>query len=338
METMVRLLVLLLLVPARTAAADDELDVPGLDAADLRGDALVWEDATFFLEPWESGAKIPAFNSFGRRRDEVGRAVPVRIVDSTSRTFVEIELTGRADCTWRRLEIDRRVDHLRLFVRREDLAPMLVKPFATQYSDGTRVKLAPGVPIVPTAAGDYFVAVKQDKLRLPIPHASVGYLYKATKVGDPEPAPGKFVRLDRTVSVKIGDDAFSMRSSWVAPAPEKRGTDETLVTWKARCLELVVSVPSQALRPTETPRPIPQAPQPAPVATSGWRVPPGVPMSTPGGREVAVASAAIGVPAPTAGATTACTDLRFSLVREDEYYQSQYRTVKLCAPTVLLER
>src|SRR4051812_28961078 len=107
---------LLVVLVARVAAADDELDVPGLDAADLRGDALVWEDAPLFLEPWDSGAKIQAFGSIGKRRDEVGRAIPVHIVDSTSRTFVEVQLPARSDCTWRKLVADPRIEGLRLFV------------------------------------------------------------------------------------------------------------------------------------------------------------------------------------------------------------------------------
>src|SRR5689334_10378012 len=122
------------------AHAEDELDIPGLDAADLRGDALIWEDATIYLEPWEGGTNV-YFNRFGRRREEVGKAMPVRIIDSTMKNFVEIAVPGRSDCAWRRLEIDNRVDGLRLFVKREDLAPVLIKPWAMQWSDGTKLKL-----------------------------------------------------------------------------------------------------------------------------------------------------------------------------------------------------
>jgi len=138
--------VVLLMISGRVALADEDLDVPGLEG-DLHGDALVWEDANLYLEPWEGGLSV-RLSPFGRARtDMVGNAVPVRITSSAMRQFVEIELPERTDCAWRKWTPDRRVEALRLFVKREDLAPVLVKPFAVAYSDGTRVKLAPGVPV-----------------------------------------------------------------------------------------------------------------------------------------------------------------------------------------------
>src|SRR5262245_2301554 len=75
----------------QTARAEDDVDVPGLDAPDLRGDAMVWEDAVFFLEPWEGGTSV-RLSTFSRgRAEEVGRTIPVRIVGSTMRSFVEDE-------------------------------------------------------------------------------------------------------------------------------------------------------------------------------------------------------------------------------------------------------
>src|SRR2546423_15504378 len=113
-----RFCVLVLLVSARVAAAEDDLDIPGIDATDLRGDALVWEDAKFYVEPHDPASAIN-FSQYTRRNEE-GRVMPIRIVDSSSKTYVEVELPNRADCTWRRLEPDKRVDGLRLFVKRED--------------------------------------------------------------------------------------------------------------------------------------------------------------------------------------------------------------------------
>jgi hypothetical protein len=296
------LVALLVLAPSVAMADDDELDVPGLDAADLRGDALVWEDATFFLEPWESPTNVRRRSV---RREEVGRAVPVRIVDSTMKTFVEVELPGRADCTWRRLDADTRIDGLRLFVRREDLAPVLVKPFAAQYSDGTRVKLAIGAPVMPTSSGDYIVSARNDRFRLSIPHSSVGYIYKPGKITEPDPPPGKLVRIDRNTSAQLGDETFAIRSNWIAPAPEKK-TDVALVHWTTRCLDMVVSVPANTLRATEPIR-SPSYPAHRPPAAASWKIPSGAPLSTSGGREVADACAPILVTAPPpAGIRRAC--------------------------------
>jgi hypothetical protein len=330
---MLRLFAIVLLVPA-TAHADDELDVPGLDAADLRGDALAWEDATFYFEPWETGANI-RFASFGRgRREEVGRAVPVRIVDSTMRTFVEVELPDRADCTWRKLDADKRIDGLRVYVKREDLAPVLVKPYAAQYSDGTKVKLGIGAPVMPTTSGDYSVAAKSDKFRLSIPHSSVGYLYKPGRIIEPELPAGKVVRIDRNANARLGDESFSIRSTWLAAAPDKK-TDVALVRWNTRCLDMTVQVPATSLRPTDVPRPTTPTPPALPPST-GWRIPTGAPLSTAGGREVAVASAPIAVGTPAGD--TACFEARFALLREDEVTYPQNRTIRLCAPVTVLER
>ncbi len=326
--------VLVLALKAGVAAADDELDIPGLDAADLRGDALVWEDASFYFEPWEGGLSAK-FASFGRtRREEVGRAVPVRIVDSTMRSFVEIELPNRADCTWRRIEADSRLAGLRVFVKRADLAPVLVKPFAAQYSDGTRIKLAAGTPVMPTASGLYVIAARNDKLRLPIPHGSVGFLYKPGKVLDTEVPPGKIVRVDRSVTAKVGDESFVIRSSWLAPVPVKP-TDVALVHWTSRCVDLVAEVPATAVRPAEPPRPTPIALRGS-VHGTGPVIPAGAPLSTQAGREIAVASHDIGVPVPTA--ETVCFDAKIVLNRDDETYATQNRPIKLCAPASVVQR
>jgi len=319
---------------SRPAWGDDELDIPGLDAADLRGDALVWEDAALYFEPWENGTNV-RMASFGRGRgEEVGRAVPVRIVDSTMRSFVEIALPRRADCTWRRLDPDVRLDGLRLFVKRADLAPVLVKPFAAQYSDGTRIKLAVGAPVVPTPSGGYLVSAKNDKLHLPIPHGSVGYLYKPGKISDGDPPTGKLVRIDRNASAKVGDESFTVRSNWVAPAPVKP-TDVALVHWTTRCVELTAEVPANALRPTEAVRPFP-APIAGSVTPRAPVIPAGTPLSTTGGREVAVASTDIAVTIPTT--ETTCFDARLTLVREDETYATATRSVRLCAPASSVQR
>jgi hypothetical protein len=324
---------LLMLAPAVARAEDIELDIPGLESDELKGDALVWEDAQFFLEPWESGQQV-RFTSVGRRREEVGRVVPVRIVDASMKAFVEIELSDRSDCTFRRLNADNRIAGLRLFVLRNDLAPVLVKPFVLANNDGTRIKLSPGVPVVPTSSGDYLITVREDRLRMPIPHSSVGWIYKPVKITDEQPT-GKVVRIDRMASVRFGEDSFQIRSNWIVPVPDKKN-DPALVPLNTRCVELVGSVSSSSLRPASVPPAQPPNVPYNPVATSGWRIPPGVPLATSTGREVAVAAANIGVTTPTSD--NACFDARFSLLREDLTYYSVPRSFRLCARASLLDR
>lgn len=315
---------------APAARANDDVDVPGLDAPDLRGDALVWEDATFYLEPWDGGAHV-RFSTFGRgRREEVGRTVPVRIVSAT-RTFVEIEPSPNVGCAARRLELDRRVDGLRLFVKRDDLAPVLHKPYATTFSDGTSVKVAAGTPVLPTASGLYTIAPRGDKLRLAIPHAQVGYLFTNGKVPELERPAGALVRVDRMTSVKLGGDPFEVRAAWLAPKPAK-AAEPQLLRWTARCVELVVSVPGAALRPAVWSAPYRSYEPAGPITTKQpQHVLRGTPLTTPSGREVAVAADVIDVDAPT-GQVGACFEARLTLTRIEEPAQaSMHRTTKLCA-------
>jgi len=337
MNRMRRLLLLLALLPA-SARADDELDIPGLDAADLRGDAMIWEDTTIYLEPWENGASITRFNPMGRRRDEPGRAMAVRIVDSTLKNYVEIQVPNRFDCSNRKLESDPRVEGLRMFVRREDLAPVLLKPYAAQYSDGTRVKLGVGMPVSPTLYGDYLVGLREDRVRLPIPHSSVGYIYKAGKIADPELPKDKVARLAPGASVKLGDGGFTVRNSyWIGRMPDKK-TDVALFTLAGRCFELVVEVPANMVRPSEPFRPQPPAPSPYPSKIDGWRIRPGTPLSTLSGREVAVAAKDIMVQMPAPAPEQVCFDAKLGMLRDDYSYGSRTQTFKLCASGSVIDR
>ena len=315
-----------LLLASVPALADDGLDIPGIDSTRLRGDALVWEDATFHLEPWNGGVSF-RFGTISRRPVEVGRAIPVRIVDASMRGFVEIAFPLRSDCTWRRLEADPRLAALRVFVKREDLAPVLVKPYAGQFSDGTRVKLTPGLPVVPTASGQYAVGVLGDRLRLSIPHASVGYIYKPVPTVDPV-VPAKLVRVDRNTIARLGDHAFTVRGNWLAPVPVSKA-DPARTTYATRCLELVAQVPAGTLRPgSDFTRAQPVDPSPPP-RHGEFVIPRGAPLATPSGRAVAVAAEPIEVTDPGVGG--ACLDLTLKLVREDEIYATQTRQQRLCA-------
>jgi hypothetical protein len=316
------------------AVANPELDVPGLESTELLGDALVWEDAKFFLEPYETGPHFH-FDAIGRRDLEAGRVVPVRIVDATMRALVEIELAGRPDCTMRTLVADPRLAGVRLFVRRSDLAPVLTRPYAEQHGDGTRIRLAPGVPVLPTAANDYIAALRLDRVRLPIPHASVGWTYKPNKIVEPEPpAAGKLARINHGASIELGGASVPLRSTWLLPQTDRRA-DVRLVTLSARCVELVGQVAGNAIRPNSAPRATSRGTVAVP-EVRGPQIPTGAPIATASGREVGVAAAPIAVSSPTG--ETACFDARFTLMREEDSFGVRYRSVKLCAPAALVER
>jgi len=220
-----------------------------------------------------------------------------------------------------------------MFVRREDLAPVLTRPYAMQWSNGTRIKLAVGMPVVPTTAGDYLVSIKQsDKLRFPIPHASVGYIYiyKASKIVDPELPKEKVALVTRNANLKLGDDSFQVKSTWYGVMSDKK-TDVALVKLAARCVELVVQAPINTLRLMAMPRPYVSPPPPPPAPIVGWRIPVGTPLMTLTGREVAVAAKDIAVQMPAPAPEQICFDATFSMVREDETSIRFTRPVRLCA-------
>ncbi len=338
-------LVIALLVCVSTIAhadTDDRLDVPGLDADDLRGNVMIWADARIYLEPHEPWNKDTSvrFSSISKRRTAVGHAIPVHVIDSTLRNFVEIEAGHVPSCTWRRLEVDDRIEGLRLYVHREDLAPVLIKPFTANYTDGTRIKLAVGMPVMPTPSGDYIVPLRDDKIRLPIPHDSVGYVYKPARIADPDMAPSRgeprLARLDRNVHAGLGDDGFQVRTSnWIGAMPDRK-SNPTLFHLEARCIDMVVEVPATALRPAKPMRRYPPRPPRSKPATS-WRLPAGTPLSTRTGREVAVAATPISIPMPAPAPETACFDIHLTLSREDQSWGTTRRTLKLCAPGTAIE-
>src|SRR5262249_4246355 len=156
-----RLAFLLVLAPA-SALADKtpalEINriepVCALDAEPLKGNVLVWHDAALYTAPSDNASTARVAVLGGARRDRVGHAMPMHVV-ATHGSFVEVEILDDPGCTWTRLATTDDIAKLHLFVKRADLAPVLVKPFDKTFADGTRIALRPGVPVVPTTAGAY---------------------------------------------------------------------------------------------------------------------------------------------------------------------------------------
>ena len=321
-----RLVAVVVLAVAGVAQADvPDVEVPGRASTELRGDAVVWEDATFYLEPAQGGTSV---RFFGGARDDGARTIPVKIVSARLRDFVEVELVDAITCTSRRARIDDRVTGLHLYVPRADLTPVLVKPFNLGFRDGTRVRLQAGMPVVPTASGMYVVSARGTKLTLPIPHASVGYTYRRRRVVDPPLPKGPLWTLDYGHTVRLGEQDVQPRAGWLVRVPASRG-DTVLLSWSARCIDLVVSASSRSLRRGARSR----------HGIYGYGgggsshahvIPRGTPLSTVGGREVALAAEPIGVDPPLDG--KACFDARFELVRDDDDGGNVQRTFRLCAP------
>ena len=324
----------LLVVLSRVAAADDDLDVPGRDSTELSGDAMMWEDSALHLEPWDGGAMV-RFSSLGTRRDSVGRAIPIKIVSSAMRDFVEIAFVQPDTCAFRRAVVDGRVSGLRMFVRRADLAPVLVKPFAITHPNGTSARLQPGVPVMPTSSGAYVISVRGDLVRLPIPHASVGFTYPRTRVDDPKRLTGMTWKLEGTTTVKLGDEDFTVRHPWRAPKPVKRGEMLNL-KWTTRCIELVVTAPARHVASYKELGFGGGGGVGYGAGATTHTIPRGTPLSTVGGREAAIAAEDIPVYAPANGKV--CFDAHITMFRLDEVPHGRIdRTFRLCANENLVD-
>jgi hypothetical protein len=328
-----RLAVVIIIASVALAHADDvDVDVEGRAATDLRGDALVWENATLYFEPWEGGVRVN-FPSFLDRYANVGRAYPVKIVSASLENFVEIVPVQDSSCTWRRVTIDPRLAGVRLYVKRSDLAPVLVKPYVKKYANGTSVRLQPGVPVMPTVDGDYLVSARGDIVRLPIPHSSVAFTFKRSRIATrPEMGAWQFERPQTAV---LGQQDVDLHAPWQMTMGAAAG-DRVDVTLAAKCMELVVEVPVKSLRKASSDRPLHQLfPRDRSVARE-HRVRAGTPLSTFGGREVAVANELIEVEAPHEG--RACFESHVDLVQLEYAYEDHYyrQPVRLCAyaPTV----
>ena len=133
-----------LLLFSSSAFAGSKLDPVGAaEEKPLKGNVLVWHDATLLSEPSETARTLQLATFDVPRKDRVGHVVAMKVVAGKG-AFVEVELAGDEDCTWSRVVVPDDLARVRMFVRRTDIAPALVKPFTKTFADGTQITLAVG--------------------------------------------------------------------------------------------------------------------------------------------------------------------------------------------------
>jgi hypothetical protein len=204
-------------------------------APKLAGNVLVWVDAPMYLDAVATGASVHLGGLDHGRTGDVGHVVPMHVVGESG-DFVEVEPTAGIECAWWHVVKPEGLASLRLFVKRGDLAPVIVVPFAASFKDGSRIALQPGVAVV-----DGKIAFDNGVVHAAVPDANLGLAYAPHAVADP-PKPGKHtVLLDENTEVKLGDQSFVF-GPWVAGSAERRG-DRMLVPIAARCMTAVVSAP-----------------------------------------------------------------------------------------------
>jgi hypothetical protein len=229
------------------------------------------------------------------------------------------------------------LDNIRLYVKRTDLAPVLIKPFKATYKDGSSIALQVGVPVL---GGK--VAFNRGVVPVAIPDTSLGLSYAPHKIAAvAKPANKKFL-LDEATEVKLGSATFSL-GPWVAAAAHPRG-DRMLVSIAARCMTAVISAPkdrvhagvsiNQAIAGSPTPT------RPA-LARGAERhyLPAGTKLTSENGNHVVgTLDADRDVAKPKSGDARACAEL--VITRDDPFVDVPHtldasqpqRTLKLCAP------
>ncbi len=287
----------------------------------LLGDAMVREDATFYLEAGNGSVELQ-FHAL-----DPGHTIPVKIVSTPTHELLEIEFEQADTCASRRVTRDERISGQRFYVKRADLAQVVTKPFAITYPNGTSARIAPGVPVVPTADGSYVITTRGDRVILPIPASSVGYTYKRGKVVEPEQR-GTRWQLDGTRTVKLGDADLEARGRWIATKPATHG-DTVRLKWSARCIDLVVAVSANDLVKHEAVQPMTPLFKSQDPKLVDW-VPTNTPLSTADGR--AVGFAAYSTPVWPAANGMACFDAVLTEHVLDDLVRRKYvRAYQVCA-------
>ena len=296
------------------------------------GNVLVWADATLYPDPHESGPGVRiATLDLGREKD-VGYVFPMKIV-GTSGELIEVEPTADVECAWWRIVKPDGLDSMRVYVKRADLAPVLVKPFKATHKDATSISLQVGVPVL---AGK--VAFNRGVVPVSIPEASLGISYTPHKIAAvAKPAKTKFL-LDEATEVTLGTEAFAL-GPWVAAAA-KPAKKRMLVSIAARCMMAVVSAPKDRVHAgVSINQAVESKTAPARHATSSAHyLPAGTKMmSETGEHVVGTLDADRPVMKPKSGVARVCSE--FVITRDDPFVDVPHtvdtpqpqRTLKLCA-------
>ena len=214
--------------PTRAAAATEPR---------LEGIVLVWADARLYLEPSIGGPYV-TLAQLASHAAPLGAAAPMTVVSSVG-AFLEVEPVADQHCGWITFAPPSDLEHVRVFVRRDALSPVLAHPFAHQFVDGTRIALEPGVAIA-HGPGGYRVAVADNIVTLPIPDNAVGLAFRPVdRTGEPDADPGYEVD---DAPARLGPNRLRIHSPLYTATVEPRGNGTTLVSGHLPCRDFAVAV------------------------------------------------------------------------------------------------
>jgi hypothetical protein len=222
-------------------------DAGGAPASEaLRGYVLVWHDAPFYADASDTSAHIRVAALPARK---AGHAVPMHVV-STSGAFVEVEPVDDVHCTWSRLATTDDIAQLKLFVKRSDLAPVITRPHAKKFADGTSISLKAGVPVVAQADGWYAAALRGDELPVEVPAAAVGWSYTPERTKAITAITGRDFALAPRTKVTLGERTVVLTDAPTASSVERRGAT-ALYAMEDRCVAATVAAPGANVRDSD---------------------------------------------------------------------------------------
>jgi hypothetical protein len=235
-----------LLLFSSSAFAGSKLDPVGAaEEKPLKGNVLVWHDATLLSEPSETARTLQLATFDVARKDRVGHVVAMKVVAGKG-AFIEVELAGDEDCAWSRVVVPDDLARVRMFVRRADIAPALVKPFTKTFADGTQITLGVGTPVVATDASTYVVSLRGDEVEVEIPAASVGHAYVPPKSSSAINGMGQTITIAAATKATFDARPLALTAAWKGAPIEKRGND-AIVAIEDRCITAHVVVPAKSV-------------------------------------------------------------------------------------------
>jgi hypothetical protein len=307
-------------------------------AQPLEREVLVWQDARLLVGPNDK-AEVVALAALAKpRARSVGMVVQMHVV-AESGDFVEVTPASSTCDLWGSLVVDRRLDRLRLFVRRADLAPVVSRRWSQTFDDGTSLALVPGEPIGEREANGRTVALSLDggsapvELTVNIPDDSVGRSFTPTADARPDSydEPVRWTVATRTITLAGRALAFDHALPLLTKVTY-RG-DRALLPYDLGCEELVASVPRSQIRAYK-----PDAPGGLMGSLHGDHrdlshasavLPAGTPLATPAGHTVAIVWEDFEV--TPGGGSQICVDFQIRVERRHD--APPPTTLSLCAPS-----
>ena len=325
------------LLVSSIAAAGGRLDPAGAPTTEhLSNHVLVWLDAALYIEPTDTSHVLHAGAVDGPRKDALGAAMPMKVIGRRD-SFIEVAPLDDHDCAVAAI-VEPPTTSFHLFVRGDDLAPVVAKPFVKRFGDGTSIDLGPGTPVIPIDIG--FLA-RVGAAEVPVELGARDSTYVGHSYAPAVPTkPAIVATIAPGSRLQVGDhDLGSPIDPTEVTAMRPRG-DDTLVTFQGRCGKVSALVSTSRV----------DAKGPATGRASGISIrsdlgdilPTGTPVTTEAGRSLGKLTRDVSVATDKRDDQRACVDAALTVSLSHDAHDgwavapAAERTIRLCAPAKLV--